>query len=78
MANRMLKPKPRSIILSYDAFVRMKIDPQRLRKVNLPLVGFFERLIPVEGIFNLPIIAGTAPCQAPLCLTFAVVKTFSA
>ena len=65
-------------LLSYDAFVRMKLKPEQLRRVRVPLEEFFGRTIPIEGIVDLSVIAGIVPCQVRLNLIFAVVRNCSA
>ena len=48
-------------LLSYDAFVKMKIDPSWLRKSDITLTGYMQVPISIEGAIDLPIIAGTLP-----------------
>ncbi|KAK2998503.1 hypothetical protein RJ639_023274 [Escallonia herrerae] len=65
-------------ILFYDAFRKMNILTDCLRKMDSPLYGFFNHLVDVEEIIALPVTIGTPPIQANLMLDFVVVKVPSA
>ncbi|KAK3029173.1 hypothetical protein RJ639_039728 [Escallonia herrerae] len=61
-------------ILFYDAFKKMNIPTDRLRKMDLPLYGFSNHSVAVEGIIALPVAIRTPLTQAHLMLDFVVVK----
>ncbi|KAK3001122.1 hypothetical protein RJ639_022192 [Escallonia herrerae] len=65
-------------ILFYDAFKKMNIPTDSLRKMDSPLYGFSNHSVTVEGIIALPVAIGTPPTQANLMLDFLVVKVPSA
>ncbi|KAK3001675.1 hypothetical protein RJ639_021609 [Escallonia herrerae] len=65
-------------ILFYDAFKKMNIPTDRLRKMDTPLYGFSNHPIAAEGIIALPVAIGTPPAQANFMLDFVVVKVPSA
>ncbi|KAK3008884.1 hypothetical protein RJ639_015419 [Escallonia herrerae] len=65
-------------ILFYDAFKKMNIPTDHLRKMDSPLYGFSNQSVTVEGIIALPVAIGTRPTQANLMLDFVVVKVPSA
>ncbi|KAK3007246.1 hypothetical protein RJ639_016077 [Escallonia herrerae] len=65
-------------ILFYDAFRKMNILTDRLRKMDSPLYAFSNHPVAVERIIALPIAIGTPPTQANLMLDFVVVKVPSA
>ncbi|KAK3035374.1 hypothetical protein RJ639_033658 [Escallonia herrerae] len=65
-------------ILFHDAFEKMNIPTDRLRKMEAPLYGFSNHPVAVEGIIALPVAIGTPPAQANLMLDFVVVKVPSA
>lgn len=52
----------------------MNLSDNQLRWISIPLVGFFENLIKVEGEIILPFIAGTPSQLSIVFLTFAVVR----
>ncbi|KAK3008112.1 hypothetical protein RJ639_014374 [Escallonia herrerae] len=53
-------------ILFYDAFKKMNIPTDRLRKMDTPLYGFSNHPVAAEGIIVLPVAIGTPPAQAIL------------
>ncbi|KAK3020185.1 hypothetical protein RJ639_047129 [Escallonia herrerae] len=61
-------------ILFYDAFKKMNIPTDRLRKMDTPLYGFSNHPVTAEGIIALPVAIGTPPAQANFILDFVVVK----
>ncbi|KAK3035100.1 hypothetical protein RJ639_032602 [Escallonia herrerae] len=65
-------------ILFFDAFKKMNIPADRLRKMDTPLYGFSNHPVVVEGIIALPVAIGTPPAQANFILDFVVVKVPSA
>ncbi|KAK2999486.1 hypothetical protein RJ639_024303 [Escallonia herrerae] len=65
-------------ILFYDAFKKMNISTDRLRKMDTPLYGFSNHPVTAEGIIALPVAIGTPPAQANFMLDFVVVKVSSA
>ncbi|KAK3028441.1 hypothetical protein RJ639_039033 [Escallonia herrerae] len=65
-------------ILFYDAFKKMNIPTDRLRKMETPLYGFSKHPVAAEGIIALPVAIGTPPAQANFMLDFVVVKVPSA
>ncbi|KAK2999905.1 hypothetical protein RJ639_023671 [Escallonia herrerae] len=65
-------------ILFHDAFEKMNIPTDRLRKMDTPLYGFSNHLVAVEGIIALPVAIGTPPAQTNFMLDFVVVKVPSA
>ncbi|KAK3011303.1 hypothetical protein RJ639_011478 [Escallonia herrerae] len=65
-------------ILFYDAFKKMNIPTDRLRKMDAPLYGFSHHPVAPEGIIALPVAIGTPLAQANFILDFVVVKVPSA
>ncbi|KAK3033701.1 hypothetical protein RJ639_033925 [Escallonia herrerae] len=65
-------------VLFYEAFPKMNIPSDRLRKMDTPLYGFSNHPVAVEGIIALPVAIGTPPTQAKLMLDFVVVRVPSA
>ncbi|KAK3018233.1 hypothetical protein RJ639_002767 [Escallonia herrerae] len=65
-------------ILFYDAFKKMNIPTDRLRKMDTPLYGFSNHPVTAECIIALPVAIGTPPAQANFMLDFVVVKVPSA
>ncbi|KAK3033935.1 hypothetical protein RJ639_032367 [Escallonia herrerae] len=65
-------------ILFFDAFKKMNIPTDRLRKTDTPLYGFSNHPVAAEGIIALPVAIGTPPAQANFILDFVVVKVPSA
>ncbi|KAK3043870.1 hypothetical protein RJ639_000569 [Escallonia herrerae] len=65
-------------IIFYDAFKKMNIPTDRLRKMDAPLYGFSNHPVAAEGIIALPVAIGTPPAQANFMLDFVVVKVPSA
>ncbi|KAK2998485.1 hypothetical protein RJ639_023954 [Escallonia herrerae] len=61
-------------ILFHDAFEKMNIPTDRLRKMEAPLYGFSNHPVTTEGIIALPVAIGTPPTQANLMLDFVVIK----
>ncbi|KAK3041866.1 hypothetical protein RJ639_001234 [Escallonia herrerae] len=65
-------------VIFYEAFQKMSIPSDRLRKMDTPLYGFSNHPVAVEGIIALPVAIGTPPTQAKLMLDFVVVRVPSA
>ncbi|KAK2996583.1 hypothetical protein RJ639_025684 [Escallonia herrerae] len=65
-------------ILFHDAFKKMNIPTDRLRKMDTPLYGFSNHPVAAEGIIALPVAIGTPPAQANFILDFVVIKVPSA
>ncbi|KAK3009069.1 hypothetical protein RJ639_015084 [Escallonia herrerae] len=65
-------------ILFHDAFKKMNIPTDRLRKMDTPLYGFSNHPVAAEGIIALPVAIGTPPAQANFMLDFVVVRVPSA
>ncbi|KAK3026872.1 hypothetical protein RJ639_041999 [Escallonia herrerae] len=65
-------------VLFYEAFQRMNIPSDRLRKIDTPLYGFSNHPIVCEGIIALPVTVGALPNQAKLMLDLVVVRVPSA
>ncbi|KAK3039116.1 hypothetical protein RJ639_028862 [Escallonia herrerae] len=65
-------------VLFSEAFQKMNIPPDRLRKIDTPLYGFSNYLVVCEGIIALPVTVGAPPTQAKLMLDFVVVRVPSA
>ncbi|KAK3040937.1 hypothetical protein RJ639_028811 [Escallonia herrerae] len=65
-------------VLFYEAFQRMNIPSDRLRKIDTPLYGFSNHPVVCEGIIALPVTVGAPPDQAKLMLDFVVVRVPSA
>ncbi|KAK3030418.1 hypothetical protein RJ639_037547 [Escallonia herrerae] len=65
-------------VLFYEAFQKMNIPSDRLRKMDTPIYGFSNHPVAVEGIIVLPVAIGTPPTQAKLMLDFGVVRVPSA
>ncbi|KAK2999057.1 hypothetical protein RJ639_024268 [Escallonia herrerae] len=61
-------------VLFYEAFQRMNIPSDRLRKIDMPLYGFSNHPVVCEGIIALPVTVGAPPNQAKLMLDFVVVR----
>ncbi|GAV58154.1 hypothetical protein CFOL_v3_01688, partial [Cephalotus follicularis] len=62
-------------ILYKHAFDQLRIPTDQLKPVKTPLVGFTgETIHPMRSI-NLSVVAGTAPCQTQVEMTFLVVDT---
>ncbi|GAV74327.1 hypothetical protein CFOL_v3_17807, partial [Cephalotus follicularis] len=62
-------------ILYKHAFDQLRIPADQLKPVKTPLVGFAGETIHPLGSINLSVIAGTAPCQTQVEMTFLVVDT---
>ncbi|KAK3025694.1 hypothetical protein RJ639_041699 [Escallonia herrerae] len=65
-------------VLFYEAFQRMNIPSDRLRKIDTPLYSFSNHPVVCEGIIALPVTVGAPPNQAKLMLDFVVVRVPSA
>ncbi|KAK3009129.1 hypothetical protein RJ639_013704 [Escallonia herrerae] len=65
-------------VLFYEAFQRMNIPSDRLRKIDTPLYGFSNHPVVCEGIIALPVTVGAPLNQAKLMLDFVVVRVPSA
>ncbi|KAK3039055.1 hypothetical protein RJ639_028506 [Escallonia herrerae] len=65
-------------VLFYEAFQKMNIPPDRLRKIDTPLYDFSNHPVDCEVIIALPVTVGAPPTQAKLMLDFVVVRVPSA
>ncbi|KAK3009410.1 hypothetical protein RJ639_013158 [Escallonia herrerae] len=65
-------------VLFYEAFKKMNIPSDRLRKIDTPIYGFSNHPMIHEGIIALPIAVGTPSAQAKLMLDFVMVRVPSA
>ncbi|GAV61374.1 hypothetical protein CFOL_v3_04901, partial [Cephalotus follicularis] len=62
-------------ILYKHAFDQLRIPADQLKPVKTPLVGFAVETIHPLGFINLSMVAGTAPRQTQVEMTFLVVNT---
>ncbi|GAV76949.1 LOW QUALITY PROTEIN: hypothetical protein CFOL_v3_20424, partial [Cephalotus follicularis] len=62
-------------ILYKHAFDQLRIPTDQLKPVKTPLVGFAGETIHPLGSINLSVVAGTAPRQTQVEMTFLVVDT---
>ncbi|GAV57720.1 hypothetical protein CFOL_v3_01256, partial [Cephalotus follicularis] len=62
-------------ILYKQAFDQLRIPADQLKPVKTPLVGFAGETIHPLGSINLSVVAGTAPRQTQVEMTFLVVDT---
>ncbi|GAV60533.1 hypothetical protein CFOL_v3_04063, partial [Cephalotus follicularis] len=62
-------------ILYKHAFDQLRIPADQLKPVKTPLVGFTGETIHPLGSINLSMVAGTAPRQTQVKMTFLVVDT---
>ncbi|GAV70019.1 hypothetical protein CFOL_v3_13518, partial [Cephalotus follicularis] len=62
-------------ILYKHAFDQLRIPTDQLKPVKTPLIGFAGETIHPLGSINLSVVAGTAPCQTQVEMTFLVVDT---
>ncbi|GAV73960.1 LOW QUALITY PROTEIN: hypothetical protein CFOL_v3_17443, partial [Cephalotus follicularis] len=62
-------------ILYKHAFDQLRIPVDQLKPVKTPLVGFTGETIHPLGSINLSVVAGTAPRQTQVEMTFLVVDT---
>ncbi|GAV69984.1 LOW QUALITY PROTEIN: hypothetical protein CFOL_v3_13483, partial [Cephalotus follicularis] len=62
-------------ILYKHAFDQLRIPADQLKPVKTPLVGFAGETIHPLGSINLSVVAGTAPRQTQVEMTFLVVDT---
>ncbi|GAV59860.1 LOW QUALITY PROTEIN: hypothetical protein CFOL_v3_03391, partial [Cephalotus follicularis] len=62
-------------ILYKYTFDQLRILADQLKPVKTPLVGFTGETIHPLGSINLSVVAGTAPCQTQVEMTFLVVDT---
>ncbi|GAV62532.1 hypothetical protein CFOL_v3_06055, partial [Cephalotus follicularis] len=62
-------------ILYKHAFDQLRIPVDQLKPVKTPLVGFAGETIHPLGSINLSVVAGTAPRQTQVEMTFLVVDT---
>ncbi|GAV72647.1 hypothetical protein CFOL_v3_16135, partial [Cephalotus follicularis] len=60
-------------ILYKHAFDQLKIPEDQLRPVKTPLVGFAGEMAHPLGSIDLSVVAGTAPCQTQVQMTFLMV-----
>lgn len=61
-------------ILFYEAFERMKLGRDRLKKMKTPLYGFLGKSILVEGSIKLPMTVQTMPYQYTIMVNFLVIN----
>ncbi|GAV67647.1 LOW QUALITY PROTEIN: hypothetical protein CFOL_v3_11152, partial [Cephalotus follicularis] len=64
-------------ILYKHAFDQLRILADQLKPIKTPLVGFAGETIHPLGSINLSVVAGTAPRQTQVEMTFLVVDTLS-
>ncbi|GAV72701.1 hypothetical protein CFOL_v3_16189 [Cephalotus follicularis] len=64
-------------ILYKHAFDQLRIPADQLKPVKTPLAGFTGETIHPLGSINLSVVAGTAPRQTQVEMTFLVVDTLS-
>ncbi|GAV74320.1 hypothetical protein CFOL_v3_17800, partial [Cephalotus follicularis] len=62
-------------ILYKHAFDQLRILVDQLKPVKTPLVGFTGEMVHLLGSIDLSVVAGTAPCQTQVQMTFMVVDT---
>ncbi|GAV79467.1 hypothetical protein CFOL_v3_22932, partial [Cephalotus follicularis] len=62
-------------ILYKHAFDQLRIPADQLKLVKTPLIGFAGETIHPLGSINLSVVAGTAPGQTQIEMTFLVVDT---
>ncbi|GAV70643.1 hypothetical protein CFOL_v3_14141, partial [Cephalotus follicularis] len=62
-------------ILYKHAFDQLRIPADQLRPVKTPLMGFTGEMVHPLGSIDLSVVAGTAPCQTQVQMTFLVVDT---
>ncbi|GAV75731.1 hypothetical protein CFOL_v3_19208, partial [Cephalotus follicularis] len=60
-------------ILYKHAFDQLKISVDQLKPVKTPLVGFVGEMVNPLGSIDLSVVAGMAPCQTQVQMTFLVV-----
>ncbi|XP_043725980.1 uncharacterized protein LOC122672585 [Telopea speciosissima] len=64
-------------ILYYDAFEKMLLKPEMLKRVESPLYGFNGAPVQVEGSIKLLVTMGTEPKLSTVMMNFLVVKVNS-
>ncbi|XP_043687652.1 uncharacterized protein LOC122638867 [Telopea speciosissima] len=64
-------------ILYYDAFEKMQLNPEMLKRVESPLYGFNGAPVHVEGSIKLLVTVGTEPKLSTVMMNFLVVKVNS-
>ncbi|GAV64575.1 hypothetical protein CFOL_v3_08093 [Cephalotus follicularis] len=62
-------------ILYKHVFDQLRIPADQLKPVKTPLVGFTDETIHPLGFINLSVVAGTAPRQTQVEMTFLVIDT---
>ncbi|GAV67001.1 hypothetical protein CFOL_v3_10510, partial [Cephalotus follicularis] len=62
-------------ILYKHAFDQLKISVDQLKPVKTPLIGFAGEMVNPLGAIDLSVVAGTAPRQTQVQMTFLVVDT---
>ena len=65
-------------IIYLPTYQQMKIDKERLRPIDIPLVGFTGDKVRPSGVVSLTIEAGTYPKQVRTSIEFLVVDCPSA
>ncbi|GAV59684.1 hypothetical protein CFOL_v3_03215, partial [Cephalotus follicularis] len=60
-------------ILYKHAFDQLRILADQLKPVKTPLVGFAGEMVNPLGSIDLTVVAGTAPCQTQVEMTFLMV-----
>ncbi|XP_022893840.1 uncharacterized protein LOC111408298 [Olea europaea var. sylvestris] len=61
-------------VLTWDAFLGLKIPPEKLKMVTTPLQGFEGARVIPEGTVELPVTLGTYPATVVIVTNFLVVK----
>ncbi|XP_022888976.1 uncharacterized protein LOC111404395 [Olea europaea var. sylvestris] len=62
-------------VLTWEAFVGLKISPKNLKVVSNPLPGFRGATVIQEGVVELPVTLGTYLASVVILVNFLVVKT---
>ncbi|XP_022851074.1 uncharacterized protein LOC111372885 [Olea europaea var. sylvestris] len=62
-------------VLTWDAFLGLKVPPDKLKIVNTPLQGFGGATVIPEGTVELPVTLGTYSTTVVIVASFLVVKT---
>ncbi|GAV64437.1 hypothetical protein CFOL_v3_07955, partial [Cephalotus follicularis] len=60
-------------ILYKHAFDQLRIPADQLKPIKTPLVGFMGEMVHPLGSIDLSVVAGTAPCQTQVQITFLVI-----
>ncbi|XP_022854805.1 uncharacterized protein LOC111376108 [Olea europaea var. sylvestris] len=62
-------------VLTWDAFLGLKIFPEKLKMVTTPLQGFGEAIVISKGTVELPVTQGTYLATVVIVTNFLVIKT---